>query len=83
MARKKAEVFTVNWEAADGYVGPARPQSFDISVDEIDKDDSEEALRELFDDLLRNDFEERVRPETDDLDRFLEWAKARQAEMED
>lgn len=69
--------FEVTWEAEDGYVRASSPHSFYISDEELDSSMDENDLETLFFDNLQDEFENHVRPATDDLEEFLDWAKER------
>jgi hypothetical protein len=81
--RRNKGGFDVAWEAEDGYVGGSRPQQFTIDTNFFCKEDTEEELRKLFNDELERDFQEKCHAVSEDEDAFVDWAKARQAEMED
>lgn len=66
---------TVRWEAADGYVGKGRPQSFKLFADWIDPDMSDLDLEKLLDESVQEDFEAKVTPKVDNWDEVMEWLK--------
>jgi len=74
--------FSVTWEADDGYCGGSRPQHFEIPSDVLDPSMDEKALRELFWEEVKTDFNQRVEPVCDQEEEFVEWAKERIAAME-
>jgi hypothetical protein len=67
--------FKVNYSAADGYVGKARPLYFSISAGELEEDMDDEDLVDLFEDSMQAHFEQSVHPESSDRDAFIEWAR--------
>jgi hypothetical protein len=72
---KRDSSFTVKWQAYDGYAGRARPQSFVVDPGEIEEDMDDDALEELFYELLSDDFREKVSAESPDVDAFVDWAR--------
>lgn len=68
--------FRVKWYASDGYVGSDRPHHFSIDETELDEDFDDGDLEVLFYDSLQGAFENKVVPESSDLDAFKEWARA-------
>lgn len=67
--------FKVKYQAADGYVGKERPLYFSINSSEIEDDMDDEALSELYYEMVQNDFEQKVCAEGENLEEFLEWAR--------
>jgi hypothetical protein len=50
----------VQWRVADGYAGKDRPQSTRIAHSDILMCDSEEDVRQLVEDSILDDFEQRI-----------------------
>lgn len=67
--------FVCNYELEDGYVGASRPQKFKIYANQINERLSKADLKELFGELLYEDFQSKVEPVSDDMEAFLEWAQ--------
>jgi hypothetical protein len=63
--------FKCIYEIDDGYVGSSRPQSFTISVDDLE---DEEDYNSIFHNMMQEDFEQNIYPYPKNLDKFLEWA---------
>jgi hypothetical protein len=68
--------FKIKWEAADGYVGKSRPQSFSISAEDVRFSGSLEQAVKLMEDMLFDDFQQKITPEVLNEDDFSEWARA-------
>jgi hypothetical protein len=60
----------VRWQAADGYVGGARPQTTTIEASDFEGLSRIEA-EELFDELMDDAFREKVTLECDDYEASL------------
>ncbi|UQS95260.1 hypothetical protein Pam5_44 [Pseudanabaena phage Pam5] len=71
--------FTVKWQPADGYVGRSRPQEFEIASEDFEGDDDQRYLEELFFERLEEEFRQKVQPEAENFDEFIQWALAEQA----
>ncbi len=67
-------MFKAIYQADDGYCGGSRPQSFKISRDEIEDDMTRDDLTEMFEDMVQDDFEQKVRPSEGNYEEFIEWA---------
>lgn len=50
----------VRWEASDGYLGGARPQSTGINPNHFDPDDTDEAIGDAIRDAVDDDFRQTV-----------------------
>jgi len=50
----------VRWEVEDGYCGKSRPQSTEISDDDLSNCDTEEERDALIEDCIQEDFENRI-----------------------
>ncbi len=74
MSRKDG--FRVEWSAEDGYVGKGRPQEFYVGEDDIDGSDTDTDLEKLLEDMVRDEFENRVSPSVHNTDEFMAWARA-------
>jgi hypothetical protein len=72
---KRANSFTVKWEAYDVYRGGARPQSFVVDPSEIEEDMDDDALEGLFYARLNDDFRDKVSAGSHDLEAFVDWAR--------
>ena len=53
-------MFEAEYEVEDGYVTGSRPQVFSIDESDIETDMGEDELRELYYDMIQNDFEQRI-----------------------
>ncbi len=74
--------FKVNYEVDDGYVGN-RPHKFTIDEDAIETEATEEELRELYDELVYEDFQQRITPYGENVEEFIAWAKEVQKKDKD
>jgi hypothetical protein len=68
------EEFRVSYGVDDGYIGSGK-QSFTIRGSDIEEDMSEDALKDLFWDMIQEDFEQNVHPVSYQEDEFIKWAK--------
>lgn len=50
----------VYWEVEDGYVGKSRPQSTEISDEDLDACETEEERERLIEDCIQEDFEQMI-----------------------
>lgn len=73
------QTFKITWEAEDGYCGPSRPHSFRVDADSVDAETEEEA-RELFWQLVDDEFRAAVSPISEDEDAFVSWVLANNQE---
>ena len=76
-----AESFTVTWRISDGYVGRDRPHHFTIPADSLNGDETDDDLRRIFEEMLEEEFAEKIQPYSDDDAKFIAWARERIAEM--
>ena len=67
--------FKATYQAADGYVGGARPLYFRIQAEDLEEDMDDEDLTELFHESMQDHFESTVSPESSDCDAFVTWAR--------
>ena len=56
----KEKKMIVNWEVEDGYCGKSRPQSTEISDDDLDACETEEEREFLIEDCIQEDFERNI-----------------------
>ncbi len=75
-----SEKFEASYEIEDGYAGRSRPQSFCIDPQDIMEDMDEEDLREMYRDMVQEDFQQKIAPFGTNEDEFVEWALS---QMED
>jgi len=71
--------FKITWEAEDGYGGPSRPHRFSVHASDVDAETEEEA-KELFWQLVSDEFRNIVSAFSRDEDDFVAWVMARKAE---
>lgn len=69
------EYYKATYQAADGYVGHARPLYFRIRAEDLEEDMDDEDLAELFYESMQDHFEQVVSPESSDCDAFIAWAR--------
>ena len=50
----------VTWQVDDGYVLGSRPLTTDIDDDELAECETEEERKELINDYIQNDFDQRI-----------------------
>lgn len=50
----------VRWQVSDGYVSGDRPQTTNIPDEELEECETEEERKELINDYIQNDFEQRI-----------------------
>ena len=72
----------VRWQAEDGYVGGARPQSFNINIEDMAEScDTEQEARDYLEQEVREDFESKVTPCTSNEDEVIAaWQAAKRGE---
>jgi hypothetical protein len=75
--------FTAQYEVGDGYCGGSRPQTFKIHYSDIDEDMTQQDIKELYHDMIQNDFEENIFPEAEKVDEFVKWAMTSGSKNED
>jgi hypothetical protein len=66
------EKFTVCWQVEDGYVTGSRPQKFYITADDVEGMSLSEA-EAMVDELLQEQFQERVSAAIQNFDLLREW----------
>ena len=71
----KQNCFKATYQAADGYVGSARPLYFFIRAEDLDEDMDDADLAEFFYQSMQDDFETKVSPKSSDSDAFVAWAR--------
>ena len=71
----KQNCFKATYQAADGYVGGARPLYFSIRAEDIQEDMDDNDLAEFFYESMQDHFEANVSPESSDCDAFVAWAR--------
>lgn len=71
-----SEVFVIHWQASDGYVGKDRPQRCKVHLSEFDGRESLEEIKEMLEEVLQCDFEQKVHCDADNLDEVAEQIKA-------
>jgi len=74
--------FEAQYQVEDGYVTGQRPQTFQISAEDLEDDPSDDALREFYDNEIREHFlnSEKIYPSSRREGEFVAWAKAQIAE---
>jgi hypothetical protein len=74
--------FEAQYQVEDGYVTGERPQTFQISAEDLEDDASDDALRAFYDNEIREHFlnSEKIYPSSRREDKFIDWAKAQIAE---
>jgi hypothetical protein len=50
----------IKWEIEDGYIGSSRPQYTDVPNEELAECSDDEERKQLIDDYVREDFEQRI-----------------------
>lgn len=73
MAKNK---FTAKYEVDDGYVGGSRPQYFTVHADSVDPSMSDEALEELFYDLVDEEMRQQISACKLNIEDFVQWARS-------
>ncbi len=68
-------VFKITWQASDGYAGGDRPHRFDFNSSELNGDESEGELSELFWSAVQHEFNDKVSPTSSMENDFIAWAK--------
>jgi hypothetical protein len=74
--------FEAQYQVEDGYVTGERPQTFQINPEDLEDDASDDALREFYDNEIREHFlnSGKIYPSPRREDKFIDWAKAKIAE---
>ena len=75
--------FIGRYHVADGYAGGSRPQTFCITLTDLEEDMTDRDLEKLFEDLMHEHFNEFICPEEGNQDEFVEWAKEQLSKRED
>lgn len=73
MSTKPTDDFKVCYEVDDGYAGK-RPRHVTISADDIEGDMDLDDCEFLFDETVREDFEQKISPYGKNKEEFLKWA---------
>jgi len=71
----KQNCFEATYQAADGYVGGARPLYFRIQAEDLEEDMDDNDLAELFEESMQDHFEANVSPQSSDCVAFVDWAR--------
>ena len=78
MAREAREgEFKVTYEVDDGYTGGSCPQSFVMSLDDIDPGMTDEQLLMLLYDAATEDMQQKVSASVSNANEFVAWARER------
>jgi hypothetical protein len=72
---KRGSGFRVEWSAEDGYVGKGRPQELYVAESDVEDCATDEELERLLDDMVRDDFDNKVSPSVRNSDEFIAWAR--------
>ena len=67
--------FKARYEVGDGYVGGSRPRYFNIDGVDIEDNMDDDALREMFEEFMYENFQETVHPYGQNVEEFIQWAK--------
>lgn len=67
--------FEAMYQVQDGFVGKDRPRTFNIDHSDIEEGASIEELKDLYYDMVQNDFEQNISPGAERMDEFLAWAE--------
>ncbi len=67
--------FQITYEVNDGYVGPSAPHYTSFRSDDLNGDESDEELKQMFWDEIQRDFNETITPYSKQEDEFVAWAK--------
>jgi hypothetical protein len=65
----------VRWQTEDGYCGGSRPQYVTIDSSEIESHMSDDALERLLEDIVQDDFEQRVSFCINNREHVLKWMR--------
>ncbi len=66
--------FEIKWEVEDGYVGGDRPQYVTIEASDFE-DMSEDEIREEINNLVEEEFNQRITWYVDNIEDAVKWAK--------
>lgn len=72
-----ADRFKARYQAQDGYAGGAKPKFVTIDEQDILNCDTEDEMREIYDEAIYAHFQENVTPCGENEDEFLAWARER------
>lgn len=72
--------FQASYSIDDGYAGNRR-HNFKLSSNEFDEFTTDEELKEIFNEIMQEHFEQNVYPIANNLDEYLDWAKKQIEEM--
>ncbi len=72
---KRRGGFEITWSAEDGYVGKGRPQTFTVDPSDIEGFVTDDELEKLLDDMVQDEFANRVSPSVHNTSEFLAWAR--------
>jgi hypothetical protein len=74
--------FEAQYQVEDGYVTGERPQTFQIYAEDLENDESHDALREFYSKAIDEDFKDsgKIYPSSRREDKFVAWARAQIAE---
>lgn len=50
----------VRWQVDDGYVGGSRPHYLEVPLDEFQHCTTEQEVRDVLDEIVRDDFDQRI-----------------------
>lgn len=70
-----SETITVSWEVEDGFAGPSRPKSSDISMDIVEDHMSDGDLEVALDSEVRDSFKEQIDFFITNEDQALDWMR--------
>ena len=76
--------FEATYQTYDGYAGGSRPQHFEIRADDLEEDMGDNELESLFEQSMREHFQQNIYPEGygSSLEGFKAWARQKLAERE-
>lgn len=67
--------FEVTYHINDGYAGGERPQSFIMSIGDVDEGMNDEQLQTLASDAAHEDMQQRVSAAVTNGDEFVAWVR--------
>jgi len=70
-----SEKFKARYQVNDGYAGPARPQHFTIDSGDLNEDMSDEDLKTFYEEMVEEDFSQRITPYAERTTEFVVWAR--------
>lgn len=75
------EDFEVTYYVDDGYAGSGgSPHTITVSAERMGGGESDKTLSAVFQKLIRDDFQSKCRPYSEDESRFIAWAKSLRTE---